>query len=86
MESKELITIIITNKTLDEVNPVNANFIRTVGELLKENKTDDFTSYLFETTIAKDKSWIIVRKYFTTKEYWIYSISDQENLLNYIKK
>lgn len=55
------------------------------GELNKENKTDDFTSYLFETTIAKSKSWIIVRKYDLSTNYTIYSISDQKLLLNYLK-
>lgn len=56
-----------------------------IGELNKENKTDDFTSYLFETNIAKNKSWIIVRKYDLSTKYTIYSISDQESLLSHIK-
>ena len=56
------------------------------GELSKENETDGFTSYIFEIQIADSKSWIIVRKYDTTREFWIYSISDQEYLLKHLKK
>ena len=56
-----------------------------IGKLTKENPKDDFISYLFETEIAKSKSWIIVRKYDLSKDYSIYSISDQERLLKYIK-
>lgn len=57
-----------------------------LGMLTKDKKTDNFDSYLFETTIANQKSWIIVRKYDLSKEYSIYSISDQKGLKKFIKK
>ncbi len=56
------------------------------GELKKENTNHNFSSYLFETKINNDESWIIVRKYDLSIDYTIYSISDQEVLLNYLKE
>ena len=57
-----------------------------LGELTKEHPDDNFSSFLFETEIAAEKSWIIVRKYDTTSSYLIYSISDSEEIVNYVKK
>lgn len=56
------------------------------GELTKENENDDFTSFLFETEIAHDKSWIIARKYDRGNDYLMYSISDNDNIVKYLKK
>lgn len=57
-----------------------------LGKLTKEHPDDNFSSFLFETEIAAEKSWIIVRKYDTTSSYLIYSISDSEEIVNYVKK
>ena len=56
-----------------------------LGELKKEHSDDDFSSFLFETKIANEKSWIIVRKYDRGTDYVIYSISDQPSITNYLK-
>ena len=56
-----------------------------LGELTKEHPDDDFSSFLFETKIANEKSWIIVRKYDRGTDYVIYSISDQPSITNYLK-
>jgi len=39
-----------------------------------------------QTSIANDPSWIIVRKYERSDDYCIYTISDQPNLLKYLKE
>lgn len=57
-----------------------------LGELTKEHPNDDFTSFLFETEIAAEKSWIIVRKYDRGEDYLIYSISDHPVITNFLKK
>ncbi|MBR4787593.1 MAG: hypothetical protein IK013_06955 [Bacteroidales bacterium] len=57
-----------------------------LGELTKEHPDDDFTSFLFETEIATEKSWIIVRKYDRGTDYLIYSISDQSVMTSFLKK
>lgn len=56
-----------------------------LGELKKEHSDDDFSSFLFETKIANEKSWIVVRKYDRGTDYLIYSISDQPSITNYLK-
>jgi hypothetical protein len=56
-----------------------------LGEL-DRRKGVDFDSFLFQTTIGNECSWIIVRKYDRGKDYIIYSISDQSNLLTHIKE
>ena len=56
-----------------------------LGTLIRKEK-DDFISFLFQTSIANDPSWIIVRKYERSDDYCIYTISDQPNLLKYLKE
>ena len=54
------------------------------GELTRR-ADEDFNSYLFETEIANEPSWFIIRKYDRGTEYLIYSISDQSELKSHIK-
>lgn len=42
--------------------------------------------YLFEIEIKKEKSWIIVRNTTAAKGFWIYSITDSQNMLNAIEE
>ena len=53
---------------------------------LDRKKGDHFSSFLFQTSIANDPSWFIVRKYDRGEEYCIYTISDQPNLLIHLEK
>lgn len=55
------------------------------GELVRRAE-EDFDSYLFETKIADEPSWMIVRKYDRGGQCFIYSISDQASLLDHLKK
>ena len=54
------------------------------GELTRR-ADEDFNSYLFQTEIAKEPSWFIIRKYDRGSDYLIYSISDQPDLKSHIK-
>ena len=54
------------------------------GELTRR-ADEDFNSFLFETEIANEPSWFIVRKYDRGTDYLIYSISDQSELKSHIK-
>lgn len=56
-----------------------------LGKLVKK-KDDDFDSYLFETEIASDRSWIMVKKYPFNNSATIYSISDNATILDYLIK
>lgn len=53
------------------------------GELTRR-ADEDFNSFLFETEIANDPSWFIVRKYDRGNDYLVYSISDQQELKSHI--
>ena len=53
---------------------------------LNRKEGDDFSSFLFQTSIANSPSWLIIRKYDRSNEYCIYTISDQSSLLNYLEK
>ena len=55
------------------------------GELVRRAE-EDLDSFLFETEIADEPSWIIVRKYDRGGQCFIYSISDQASLLDHLKK
>ncbi|MBR4917767.1 MAG: hypothetical protein IKZ52_00935 [Bacteroidales bacterium] len=57
-----------------------------LGSLKKQHPGDYFTSFLFKTTIENEDSWIIVRKYDTTPQYYLYCISDSDSLMQYIVK
>lgn len=46
----------------------------------------DYDSYLFETEIAGEKSWIVVKKYAFNTVATIYSISDSKTLLDHLKE
>lgn len=53
------------------------------GELTRR-ADEDFNSFLFETEIANEPSWFIVRKYDRGNDYLVYSISDQQELKSHI--
>lgn len=60
----------------------NATYL---GELTKKSDVN-YDSYLFETEIAGEKSWIVVKQNFNVRHCVIYSISDSEELVNFLKK
>lgn len=60
----------------------NAKFL---GELNRKPNVN-YDSFLFETEIAGEKSWIIVRQNFNVRNCVIYSISDSEELITFLKK
>lgn len=53
---------------------------------LNRRDGDQFDSFLFQTTIANEPSWILVRKYDRGSDYLIYSISDQSSLVSHLMK
>ena len=72
------------NESLLEIKCLFENS-KFFGKLVRREK-EDFASFLFEIWIAKDPSWIIVRKYDRGGDCFIYSISDQSSLLDHLEE
>ena len=60
----------------------NATYL---GPLIKKPGVN-YDSYLFETEIAGEKSWIVVKQNFNVRHCVIYTISDSEELVKFLKK
>ena len=72
------------NESLLEIKRLFENS-KFYGKLMRREK-EDFDSFLFEIWIVNDPSWIIVRKYDRGGYSYIYSISDQSSLLEYLEE